>query len=89
VGAATEVGDGREKRGRGYAGEGGEINEESFAHQWWMAHRRRQNAGAKDKFAIDDEPLIGSTNRRHQDEALDETNAKVPSDSADDARIEK
>jgi hypothetical protein len=27
-------------------------------------------------------------NRKHRDEALDETNAAVPSDSADDARIE-
>jgi hypothetical protein len=27
-------------------------------------------------------------NRRHRDEALDETNAVVPSDSADDTRIE-
>jgi hypothetical protein len=37
---------------------------------------------------IGDEPSIGSTNRRHQDEALDETKAAVPSNSIDDARIE-
>jgi hypothetical protein len=37
--------------------------------------------------SIRDELLVGSMNRRHQDEALGETNAAVPSDSADDARI--
>jgi hypothetical protein len=37
---------------------------------------------------IEDEPSVGSTKRRHLDKALDETNAAVPSDSADDARIE-
>jgi hypothetical protein len=37
---------------------------------------------------IRDELSVGSTNRRHRDEALDETNKAVPSDSAYDARIE-
>jgi hypothetical protein len=32
--------------------------------------------------------MIGSMNRRHRDEALDETNAAVPSDYANDAYIE-
>jgi hypothetical protein len=40
------------------------------------------------KSSIGDESSVGSTNRRHWDEALDETNAVVPSDSTDDARIE-
>jgi hypothetical protein len=40
------------------------------------------------KSSIGDEPLVGSTNRRHQDEALDETNATIPSNSAEDTRIE-
>jgi hypothetical protein len=40
------------------------------------------------KSSIGDEPLVGWTNRRHQDEALDETNAAVPSDFADDVQIE-
>jgi hypothetical protein len=31
---------------------------------------------------------ITSTNRRHQNEALDETNTMVPSDSTDDTLIE-
>jgi hypothetical protein len=33
------------------------------------------------------EPLVRSMNRKHRDEALDETNAAVPSDIADNARI--
>jgi hypothetical protein len=36
---------------------------------------------------IDDEPSVGSTNRKHRDEALDKTNAAVPSESSDDAQI--
>jgi hypothetical protein len=40
------------------------------------------------KTPIDGEPSVGSTNRRHRDEALDKTNVAVPSDSADDAWIE-
>jgi hypothetical protein len=40
------------------------------------------------KSPIDNEPSVGSTNQRHQDEALDETNTMVPLDSADDAWIE-
>jgi hypothetical protein len=40
------------------------------------------------KSSIEDKPSVGSTNRRHQNEALDETNVAVPTDSTDDARIE-
>jgi hypothetical protein len=50
--------------------------------------REETLAGAEEKNADWDEPSTGSTNRRHQDEDLDMTNAAVPSDSANDARIE-
>jgi hypothetical protein len=40
------------------------------------------------KTPIGDEPSVGSTNRRHRDDALDETSAVVPLDSTDDAQIE-
>jgi hypothetical protein len=36
---------------------------------------------------IEDKPLTGSMNRKHRDEALDETNAAVSSDFADDTRF--
>jgi hypothetical protein len=36
---------------------------------------------------IGDGPPVGSTNQRHWDEALGETNAAIPPNSADDARI--
>jgi hypothetical protein len=53
------------------------------------AHRRRRpSPEPSTKLSIGDAPLIRSTNRRHQDESLNETNAAVPSDSTDDARIE-
>jgi hypothetical protein len=37
---------------------------------------------------IEGEPSVGLTNRRHQDEALDEMGAVVPLDAAADAQIE-
>jgi hypothetical protein len=40
------------------------------------------------KTLIGDEPSVGSTNRRHRDDALDETSTAVPSVSADNAQIE-
>jgi hypothetical protein len=50
--------------------------------------RRRPSPEPSTKSLIGDEPSVGSTNRRHRDEALDVTNAVVPSDSADNAQIE-
>jgi hypothetical protein len=53
------------------------------------AHRRRRPSPEPNtKSSIGDEPLVGSTNQRHQGKALDEANATVPSDSINDARIE-
>jgi hypothetical protein len=52
------------------------------------AHRRRRSSPEPNtNLSIEDEPSVGSTKRRHQDEALDKMNAAVPSSSNDDARI--
>jgi hypothetical protein len=40
------------------------------------------------KSSFKDEPSVRSTNQRHLDKALDETNTAVPSDSVDDTCIE-
>jgi hypothetical protein len=37
--------------------------------------------------SIDGEPEVQSTNQKYQDETLNETNAAVPTDSANDVRI--
>jgi hypothetical protein len=50
--------------------------------------RRRSSLEPRRNLSIDDELEVGSMNRKPWDEALDETNAAVPSDSIDDARIE-
>jgi hypothetical protein len=53
------------------------------------AHRRRRSSPEPRRNpSIDDGPEVGSTNQKHRDEALDETHAAVPSDSANDAWIE-
>jgi hypothetical protein len=54
-----------------------------------LAHgRRRSSPESRRKSLIDDESKVGSTNRKHRDEALDETNATVLLDFASDAWIE-
>jgi hypothetical protein len=50
--------------------------------------RRRPFSEPSTKPSIGDEPSVGSMNQSHRGKALDETNATVPSDSVDDARIE-
>jgi hypothetical protein len=50
-------------------------------------HRRRPSLEPKRKPLIDGDSEVRSMNRTCPDEALDETNTAVPSDSADDARI--
>jgi hypothetical protein len=45
------------------------------------------STGPRTNSSIDNEPSVGSTNQKHQDEALDEMNTAVPSDSTDDTRI--
>jgi hypothetical protein len=57
--------------------------------QWWGCLQERTTfPEAIEKTSIEDEPSVGLINRRYQDEALNETNAVVPSNSVDDARIE-
>jgi hypothetical protein len=52
------------------------------------AHRgKRLSLERKRNSSIAGDSRIQSTNRTRSDEALDETNAAVPSDSADDPRI--
>jgi hypothetical protein len=52
------------------------------------AHRgRRPSPEPKPNQSIAGDSRVQSTNRTRFDEALDETNAAVPSDSGDDVRI--
>jgi hypothetical protein len=54
-----------------------------------IAHRRRKpSPESRRNLSIDGEPEIGSTNRKHQDGALNKTKTAVLSDFANDARIE-
>jgi hypothetical protein len=52
-----------------------------------VAHRgRRSSSEPRRNPPIDEDSEVRSTNRMHQDEALDEMIAAVPSDSADDTQ---
>jgi hypothetical protein len=63
--------------------------EKLYGQQWREAHRRRQSSlEPRRKSLIGGEPTVGSTNQKQRDEALDETDAAIPSDSGNDARIE-
>jgi hypothetical protein len=54
-----------------------------------FVHRRgRSSPESRRKSSIDGESEVRSTNRKHQDEALDEANTTVLLDFANDARIE-
>jgi hypothetical protein len=84
--AAARRREGREKRRRGCAGERETRN--FYAQHWWRAHRRRgPSPEPGTNSPIQDEQSVGSMNRRHRDEVLDETNAMVPLDFDDDAQI--
>jgi hypothetical protein len=48
---------------------------------------RRPSPEQSRKSSIDGDSSVRSTNQMHRDEALDKTNAAVPSDSTDDAWI--
>jgi hypothetical protein len=50
--------------------------------------RRRPSLEPRRNLSIDGEPKVRSMNRKYQDEALDETNAVVLSNFANDAQIE-
>ena len=64
-------------------------NEETLGATIEVSHRgRRPSPEPRGNLSIVADSGIQSTNRTRCDEALDETNAAVPSDSADDAQIE-
>ena len=66
----------------------GRENEETLGATMEVSHRRRRpSPEPKGNPSIAGDSGIQSTNRTRPDEALDETNAAVPSDSADDPRI--
>jgi hypothetical protein len=86
-GAAAGGGEGRKREA--LHRQENEEHEETLGTTMVEAHRRRRlSLEPSTKSSIRDEPSVGSTNRRQRHEALDETNAAVPSDSTDDARIE-
>jgi hypothetical protein len=82
TGAVQGGGEGREKR---KVLRGGDRNEE-FPYTTIVEGSPEKTTSPEPRanLVIDDEPSVRSTNRRHQDEDLDETNTAVPSDSTDD-----
>jgi hypothetical protein len=63
-------------------------NEETLSTTMEVSHRgRRSSPESRRNPSIAEDSRVQSTNRTCPDEALDETNAAVPSNSADDARI--
>jgi hypothetical protein len=95
------IGRGRNGEGRGAAARGREGGGEERGCAWRgekkmkntmptmvEAHRRRQTSWEpKINMSINGKPEVRSTNRKHWDKALDETNATVPLDSADEAWV--
>lgn len=83
---------GRAAQGRGRLGRGYHKtvkNEEQGTKIMVVAHRRgRPLPESRRNPSIDGEPEVGSTNRKHKDEVLDETNATTLSDFANDAQLE-
>jgi hypothetical protein len=85
-GAAAGEGEGRV---RCSARTGKQRNEEILGATMEVSHRgRRPSPESRGNPSIAGDSGIQLTNRTRCDEALDETNSAVPSDSADDARIE-
>jgi hypothetical protein len=77
----------REGRGR-LCANGKRKNKKLHGQQWWKGSPEKKTSPEPWTISpIHGDPEVGSTNWKHRDEALDETNAAVPSDSADDARI--
>jgi hypothetical protein len=87
-------------RGGEKGGERERVREGLGCDMWWETKKNLENNGdssmekrrsslePRRKSPIDGEPEVGSTNQKYRDEALDETNATVLSDSANDAQIE-
>jgi hypothetical protein len=84
-------GDKGRSAGWGVRGEKGcAIGEENYKTEkaaMEIANRRRGSLEPRRETSIGDELEVRSTIRKHQDEARDETNTTVPSDSASDAWI--
>jgi hypothetical protein len=86
--------EGRRRRGRGGKGGGGAaqtgIRETRKTLCATMVEGSPDNTTSlepRTNSSIDDESSVGSINQKHRDKALNETNAVIPLDSADDARI--
>jgi hypothetical protein len=80
-------------RGKREMGERGAVHIGKNGERTWTtmgeAHRRRRSSPEpRRKSSISGEPTVGSKNQNHCDEALDETNAAIVSDFANNARIE-
>jgi hypothetical protein len=80
-GAAVEEGEGRV--GEALHGRENKNTKEMKVFHWG----RRPSLEPRRKPSIDGDSEVRSINQMHCDEALDETNAAVPSDSADDVWI--
>jgi hypothetical protein len=76
-----------EERGRGYV-YGNKNGETPWTTMEGNSPEETKFAGAKKKSSIGSETTVGSTNQKHRDEALDEKNAAVSSDSTNAAWIE-
>lgn len=90
-GERGEKGGGRHKGGVDWGGATTKPwkNEEQGTKIMVVAHRRgRPLPESRRNPSIDGEPEVGSTNRKHKDEVLDETNATTLSDFANDAQLE-
>jgi hypothetical protein len=87
-GRGATVGEGEERVREALHGRKNEKNEETLSTTMEVSHRgRRPSPEPRRNPSIARDSGIQSTNRTRCDEILNETNAAVPSDSADDARI--
>jgi hypothetical protein len=67
----------------------GEENKETSMNNNGKAHyRRRGSLEPRRKSSIGGEVVVGSTNQKHRNESLDETNASVLLDFTNNTRIE-
>jgi hypothetical protein len=87
-GRGTAAGDGEGRVREALHGRKNEEHEETLGTTMEVSHQgRRPSPEPRRNPSIARDSGVRSTNRTRPDEVLDETNASVPSDSADDARI--
>jgi hypothetical protein len=85
-GAAAGEGEGRVRET--LHGRENEEHEETLGITTEVSHRgKRPSPEPRRNLSIAGDSGVPSTNQTHPNEAIDETNAAVPSDSADDAWI--